>query len=350
MTQTKVNLLPNERSKSQSIKRAFTEPGDDQSTKKTKGSGDGEEDVDYGEIDAESPPSQQAVDANSPENEPAPDKDAVADIERSRIHAALESWCRSNVSVEEGDAEGDDRVAALAEVGMLLVFEQEKYPDAEAMRAELEDIGSIIGGDQVVKKYINFLLSLQNQLKKSKAMADRQHRQHQFSRPGHQQMMYPMHPMPFPMMMHPPNPNMFGHPQMYPQPPFGMMGPHPPGPRGNMTLNATGEMSAVQKQKEKERKRKEILHECTEHLKALLERVSKASSPEEKAKIFELIDKVKKRIDSLRETHPSAPAASAGSKPAPSAGKAGIRGYYSNQYVNPSLAPTGDATHEEGSQ
>ena len=139
-----------------------------------------------------------------------------------------------------------------------------------------------------------------------------------------------------PMMMHHPgNHHMYGHqmpmymaPHGFPMAPPQHMGP----PRGNLTLNATGEMTALQKQKEKERKRKEILAECTEHLKALLERVTKSSDAAEKAKIYELIDKVKKRIDSLKEfTPPSVPV-----QRGPQA-KGPIRGYYGNQYVNPSL-------------
>jgi hypothetical protein len=91
-------------------------------------------------------------------------------------------------------------------------------------------------------------------------------------------------------------------------------------------------MTAFQKQKEKERKRKEILAECTEHLKALLERVTKSTDAAEKAKIYELIDKVKKRIDSLKEVSPPSAPSQKGSF-----GKGPIRGYYGNQYVNPNL-------------
>jgi hypothetical protein len=101
--------------------------------------------------------------------------------------------------------------------------------------------------------------------------------------------------------------------------------------RGNMTLNATGEMTAVEKHREKERKRKEILAECTEHLKALLERVTKSTDPNEKAKIYELIDKVKKRIESLKEATP----APAPAKAPPTKGP--IRGYFGNQYINPKI-------------
>jgi hypothetical protein len=337
---TKVNLQPSDRDIGLTNKRGLIGKADPKDTKRTRTESDDEEAVDYGSVEGDVNELPAPLGVGAVPNDPQPDTIIEEDGERVRIHNSLESWCRSNVTVDEGDVEGDDRVAALAEVGMLLVFDQEKYPDATSMRAELEDIGSIIGGDQVVKKYINFLLSLQNQLKKYRIMAvrDKQHQQFVHNLQMQQQHQQQQHHAHFPMMMPHPPPMYHG--------PFGMMmQPPPPGPRGNMTLNATGEMSVVQKQKEKERKRKEILNECTGHLKALLERVSKTTTPEEKAKIFELIDKVKKRIDSLRDTPPPNPSVPA--KPIQTVPKAGIRGFFGNQYVNPNLVEKSNDTTEQ---
>ena len=276
--------------------------------------------VDYGDVDV-------SLASTVPGSAPATSGDNVQitashDIdEKLRITKALQSWCRNNIVMEAGDVDGDDRVSALAEVGLLLVFEQAKYPDAPSMKIELEDIGSIIGGDDVVKKYINFILSLQNQLKKVKYQAERQMRHH------HHQQQPPFQPMahyPYqggvmaqggPVFYQQMNP-MFAHPMQHHAPPMNV---------GNRTLNTTGEMTAVQKQRERERKRKEILAECTEHMKALLERVTRSTDTTEKAKIYELIDKVKKRIDSLKEV------------PAPTQKPSNSRGYFGNQYVNPNL-------------
>lgn len=274
--------------------------------------------------------------------------------EKARITRALESWCNNNIAMDKDDPDANDRVAALAEVGLLLVFDLEKYPNADSMRSELQDIGSIIGGDLVVTRYINFILSLQNQLKKTRAQAERHMRQQQ-----HMMGQFPGGPFPFPhpggmmpMMMHPSGQPMFVPGQQMPM----FMGGHgfpmqqPMGSqqlgRGNLTFNATGEMTAVQKQREKEKKRKEILAECTEHLKALLERAMKTTDSGEKAKIYELIDKVKKRIESLKEVVPSPPAPSKAAAP-----KGPVRGYYSNQYINPKLLEQQKTdAHTEGEQ
>ena len=309
-------------------------------TKRGRPTQDDEDAVDYGEEGVHGEESQPV--ATDPEqavsSEPTPSPE---DQEKLRITRALESWCRNNIGAEESDPDAADRVAALAEVGLLLVFDLEKYPNADSMRSELQDIGSIIGGDLVVTRYINFILSLQNQLKKTRAQAERQFRQH------HQMMgHFPGGPFPFPhpggmmpMMMHPSGHSMFVPGQQMPMfmggPGFPMVQPamnQQPGGRGNMTLNATGEMTAVQKQREKERKRKEILAECTEHLKALLERATKTTDAGEKSKIYELIDKVKKRIESLKEAVPAPVSVSKAPPP-----KGPVRGYYSNQYINPKL-------------
>jgi hypothetical protein len=287
--------------------------------------------VDYGEGQSDSP----SQPATMPEQLPTQGQVQLSpeEEERARITKALESWCNNNIAKEKDDPDLAERVSALAEVGLLLVFDLEKYNSADTMRTELEDIGSIIGGEQVVTRYINFILSLQNQLKKTRALAERQLRQHQqmiqqvpFAPPH-------FHQMPMQMMGHPGVPPMFmqgaPHPMYMAQHGFPPQG-HVPA-RGNMTLNATGEMTAVEKHREKERKRKEILAECTEHLKALLERVTKSTDPSEKAKIYELIDKVKKRIESLKEVAPAPVPAKA---PAP---KGPIRGYFGNQYINPKL-------------
>jgi hypothetical protein len=300
-----------------------------------------EDAVDYGE----EPQSERAeVTANSEESgvtQSRPPMSTPGEDEKHRIMKALESWCTNNIAKDKDDPESDERVTALAEVGLLLVFEHEKYPNAESMRTELEDIGSIIGGEQVVTRYINFILSLQNQLKKTRMQAERHFRQQQQQHmmqqfPGHTGFQFPPHGM-MPVMMHPggpmfvPQQGMFlsthGFPGQVPGPHGSQHAGH-----GNMTLNATGEMSEVQKRKEKERKRKEILAECTEHLKALLERATKTSDPPEKAKIYELIDKVKKRIDSLKEV----PASQQMALPKQST-KGPIRGYFGNQYINPQL-------------
>lgn len=319
-----------------------------------------EEAVDYGEEHPITDSSTTAVKKEVPITPTETAPISQEQEEKIRITKALESWCRNNISMEKDDPDANDRIAALAEVALLLVLEYEKYPNSDSMRTELEDIGSIIGGEQVVTRYINFILSLQNQLKKTRAQAERslrQQQQHMAQQFAHTSAQFPFgHPGGMiPMMMHP-----GGHHPMYVpghQMPM-YMGSHGfpvgppqgiPPPRGNLTLNATGEMTALQKQKEKERKRKEILAECTEHLKALLERVTRSTDAAEKAKIYELIDKVKKRIDSLKEvTPPSAPSQKT------SHAKGPIRGYYGNQYVNPSLLAqqggTNDPSHAVGEQ
>ncbi len=296
--------------------------------------------VDYGEEQAGSLSESHVQVDQVVHSHPTP-QTSPEEEEKTRVTRLLESWCKNNISKDSGDDDANERISTLAEVGLLLVLDFEKYNSADSMRSELEDIGSIIGGEQVVTRYINFILSLQNQLKKMRVQAERQlrHQQHIIQQvplvPG------PFHPLPqftghgMPMLAHP-----GGHPHQM----FGPGGPHPmyvgtpgfpvhpPAPaRGNMTLNATGELTAVEKQREKERKRKEILAECTEHLKALLERVTKSHDPAEKAKIYELIDKVKKRIESLKEISPSTLPAKA------AATKGSIRGYYGNQYVNPKI-------------
>lgn len=343
MVRKRVNAQANDGGESSTSKRQKEEDIHVDHSKRDRRQADDEEAVDYGEeqpvIESTIPAPPQ--EASTPVTETIPV--TQEDEEKSRITRALESWCRNNISMEKDDPDANDRVAALAEVALLLVLEYEKYPNADSMRAELEDIGSVIGGDQVVTRYINFILSLQNQLKKTRAQAERnmrqqQHMNHQFvGHPGNQFAFGHHQGGMIPMMMHPGGQPMYipGHQvPMY-------MGPHgfpmaPPQqltqPRGNLTLNATGEMTALQKQKEKERKRKEILAECTEHLKALLERVTKSTDAAEKAKIYELIDKVKKRIDSLKEVSPPSAPSQKGSF-----GKGPIRGYYGNQYVNPNL-------------
>ena len=341
----KVNLQPNENSRNAATKRKPDADQDETMTKKGRHAQEDEDAVDYGQEESHSQ-SNPTVSADQPMGDNVVPHMSPEEADRARITKALESWCRNNIAMEKDDPDADDRVGALAEVGLLLVFEHEKYPNAESMRAELEDIGSIIGGEQVVTRYINFILSLQNQMKKTKMQAERQMRHHQQMMHNQQQFHPAAQNFPFPhpggmMMMHP-----GGGPAMF-MPPHPMyMGPHgfpmqqmqqPPHqapPRGNMTLNTTGEMTAVQKQREKERKRKEILAECTEHLKALLERTTKTTDPTEKAKIYELIDKVKKRIDSLKEAPPAQPATAA----KPAGPKGPIRGYFGNQYVNPKLA------------
>lgn len=351
----KVNLQPKEASKSTGAKRRRDEEtGNLDAEGVVECSLEQEVAVDYsnedhtiaeGAIDSSR---ERSIDA---ESTPA----SLEESDHVRMTKALESWCRNNILLEKGDSDANERVTALAEVGLLLVFEQTKYPDAASMAVELEDIGSIIGGDVVVKKYINFILSLQNQLKKAKLQADRQQRHHHPSHGPRQQhfhsgghFAFPPHGGLMPMMGHPNGPMFYQqqpmflghHPQMMPLQQLAHAGPSGVGgPRGNMTLNTTGEMTAVQKQREKERKRKEILGECTEHLKALLERAGKASDQAEKAMIFDLIDKVKRRIDSLKEI-PQAKQMSARA-PAPNGQ---IRGYYGNQYVNPNVAAGNPST------
>ena len=332
----KVNLQPNESTRALEGKRTSDNEGSSTRNKRAKHTEAEDDVVDYGEEQPEMTSQTPAMGGAQPSSVPVSQL-SPEEEERMRITKALESWCNNNIAKEQDDPDVADRVAALAEVGLLLVFDLEKYNSADSMRSELEDIGSIIGGDIVVTRYINFILSLQNQLKKTRAQAERQHRQHHMMQqmpfgPGHFHPMGQFPPGMMPMMGHP------GGPMFMPGAPHGMFMGNPgfpapgPGPaRGNMTLNATGEMTAVEKQREKERKRKEILAECTEHLKALLERVTKASDPAEKAKIYELIDKVKKRIESLKEATP-APAA-----PKPAAPKPNVRGYYGNQYINPKL-------------
>lgn len=335
----KVVLQPNEASSGTSMKSQSVEKGVTQTHQKRARHHEDEHDVDYGEENqtSQSQAVEQVVSETQPD-QPIPVSPEAE--ERLRISKALESWCNNNISKDSDDGDVAERVAALAEVGQLLVFDMEKYPNAETMRVELQDIGSIIGGDVVVTRFINFILSLQNQLKKTRAQAERQMRQqqmmHQAHFPpsmGHGFQQFPAGMMP--MMMHP-----GGQPMFVPGGPGMFMGPHGfpiPAPagsgssRGNMTLNATGEMTAVEKQREKERKRKEILAECTEHLKALLERVTKTTDAAEKSKIYELIDKVKKRIESLKEVTPPQQTARA---PVP---KGPVRGYYGNQYINPKL-------------
>ena len=289
--------------------------------------------VDYGEERSQSQSHSDAAVAPDQVVCEAPAQVSPEEEERARISKALESWCNNNISKDGNEPDVAERVSALAEVGLLLVLDLEKYNNAESMRSELEDIGSIIGGELVVTRYINFILSLQNQLKKTRALAERQFRQHH-----HMMQQAPFaagqfHPYNMPMMAHPGGATMFmqaAHHPMY-IPPHGFGGPPPASARGNMTLNATGEMTAVEKQREKERKRKEILAECTEHLKALLERVTKSTDPSEKAKIYELIDKVKNRIESLKEVNPNVQPAK------PHVPKDPSRGYFGNRYINPKL-------------
>lgn len=333
----KVNLQPNETSKAAEGRNRSDNEAPSTRQKRAKREEAEDDVVDYGEEHTEHSSPKPSTTETQPSHQAPTSQLSPEEEERSRITKALESWCNNNIAKEKDDPDVADRVAALAEVGLLLVFDLEKYNSAESMRSELEDIGSIIGGELVVTRYINFILSLQNQLKKTRAIAERQHRQQHMV----QQMpfggahFHPMGHVPhgmMPMMGHP------GGPMFMPGMPHPMYMGNPafPGPgaglaRGNMTLNATGEMTAVEKQREKERKRKEILAECTEHLKALLERVTKATDPAEKAKIYELIDKVKKRIESLKEVTPAP--AHPKAQPAKGAG----RGYYGNQYINPKL-------------
>ena len=331
----KVILQPNDASAGYVSKRKSDEDMKSHHNKRSRHDENDDEDaVDYGEVD-HSGEQKADTQGDTVVNEVAHTPMSAEEEERNRIAKALESWCNNNISKESEDGDVAERVAALAEVGQLLVFDMEKYPNADSMRSELEDIGSIIGGDVVVTRFINFILSLQNQLKKTRALAERHLRQQQMM---HQAQFAGAHPHGFqgftmPMMIQPGGQHMFvpGGPGMY----MGQQGfpvPHGAGARGNMTLNATGEMTAVERQREKERKRKEILAECTEHLKALLERVTKTTDASDKAKIYELIDKVKKRIESLKEVTP--PVAPVMKAPAP---KGPIRGYYGNQYVNPKL-------------
>lgn len=347
----KVNLKPNENSRQSASKR---KSNDNEGQEQKRSRIEDEDVVDYGEdepqVPTETAPTSEKVPQEAQQAQMTPEE-----AERLRITSQLERWCRNNISSDKDDPEAEDRVAALAEVGLLLVLEIEKYPNADSMRTELADIGSIIGGDQIVTRYINFILSLQNQLKKNRVIAERQMRQQQ--QMMQQAFAFPHHGM-MPMMIHPGGPHMFvPHHQMYmalnggfPMPAAGGQ-PVPGQGRGNMTFSATGELTEAQKRREKERKRKEILAECTEHLKALLERVTKTTDQTEKAKIYELIDKVKKRIESLKEA-PAAPPAAVYKANAP---KGPIRGYYGNQYVNPQLlekqrAESQQAAPQEGTQ
>jgi hypothetical protein len=332
----KVNLQPNDSTKAADARKGSDSEASSIRQKRFK-QADAEDDVvDYGEERTEHT-SQPAAPSEAQPNAERTVQLSPEEEERVKITKALESWCNNNIAKEKDDPDVADRVAALAEVGLLLVFDLEKYNSADSMRSELEDIGSIIGGELVVTRYINFILSLQNQLKKTRAIAERQHRQHHMM----QQMPFPgahFHPMGghvphvmMPMMGHPGGPMfMPGHHPMYTGNPA-FAGPGHAPARGNMTLNTTGEMTAIEKQREKERKRKDILRECTDHLKALLERSTKSTDQAEKAKIFELIDKVKKRIESLKEVTPQ-PA-----HPKAQPAKGANRGYYGNQYINPKL-------------
>ena len=78
-------------------------------------------------------------------------------------------------------------------------------------------------------------------------------------------------------------------------------------------------MASIPRKKESEfeMKKNQILAECTEHLKALIEKASKASDPKEKATILELIKKVKARMDSLKSTAVPAGSPPTGSSRAP---------------------------------
>ena len=220
------------------------------------------------------------------------------DDQRNRIIDALKGWCRSNITSDgDDDSEVAERSEALAEVGMLLVFEHEKYGDSSAMKAELADIESIIGGDQVVTKFINFLLSLQNQVKKAQAIAAAKEAKRNSLVPAQQIPLASMSSVP--MHMRP-----AAQPVLYTKPfnPHAQSWQNQSQPHQSYSAYSANSMNPVPKKKESEfeMKKNQILAECTEHLKLLIEKASKASDPKEKATILELIKKVKSRMDSLK--------------------------------------------------
>lgn len=233
-------------------------------------------------------------------------RNEVDDLQRGRILEALKGWCRSNITADgSDDSDVSERSEALAEVGMLLVFEYEKYPDSNAMRAELADIESIIGGENVVTKFVNFLLSLQNQVKKSHAIAVARDAKKNAQTQAAQRPVIPMSTIP--MHLRPAaQPVLFSRPV-----PNGQPWPIHPQQHATLPQYTPNQMGAPRKREtEFEIKRNQILAECTEHLKTLIEKASKASDPKEKAKILELIKKVKSRMESMKST--SSPAHNTG--------------------------------------
>lgn len=288
-------------------KHGILEGKNDDSTKRAKAPHeDGNTDqvdatVDYDEsADAQYGEAQESTPSTA-DNSSA--RDGGEEEQRKRILAALNGWCTSNITADgEDDSDVSERSEALAEVGMLLVFEYEKYIDANAMRSELADIESIIGGDQVVTKFINFLLSLQNQIKKAHAIAAardaKKNAQNNLSqRPIISMSTVPMHLRPAAQ------PVLFSKPVTSGQswPSHSQHHPSFPPYTSNVMIP-----TARKKESEFEIRKNQILAECTEHLKALIEKASKASDPKEKATFLELIKKVKGRMDSLKSTPSSA--------------------------------------------
>ena len=245
-------------------------------------------------------------------HEATPSQDKGDEDQRNRILEALKGWCRSNITPDgEDDSDISERSEALAEVGMLLVFEYEKYQDANAMRSELSDIASIIGGEHVVTKFVNFLLSLQNQVKKAHAIAAARTAKKNVQISANQRPIVPVSTIP--MHLRPAaQPVLFSKPVM-----AGQAWPiHPQQLQTMPQYNQNHSMPAPRKREsEFEIKRNQILAECTEHLKTLIEKASKASDPKEKATILELIMKVKGRMESLKSTSPPSGAVHGGSKP-----------------------------------
>ena len=220
--------------------------------------------------------------------------------QRNRILAALKAWCGANITADD-DEDGDitERSDALAEVGMLLVFEFDKYSDSSAMKSELSDIESIIGGDQVVMKFINFLLSLQNQVKKANAIAAAKEARKSAAVPNQPKPTIPISTVP--MHLRPAaQPVIFSRPVDAGQPWPGVSQPH----QGFANFAPHAMQATPRKQEsEYEVKKRQILAECTEHLKTLIEKGSKATNPQEKATILELIKKVKARMESLKSAN-----------------------------------------------
>jgi len=237
------------------------------------------------------------------------------DEQKSRITSALNNWCKSNIVASDEDADDvNERSEALAEVGMLLVFEYEKYPDAVSLRAELQDIESIIGGESIVTKFVNFLLSLQNQIKKANAIAAaKENKLRAAATAQTQPAPIPTGPS-IPMQFRPAAQPVIFHPQMWQQqqPMFQTSGGFPPRQAqsypGNMIAQAPHRRGIQKVESEYEIKKNQILGECTEHLKVLIEKASKATDPKEKAAVLELIKKVKARMESLKTEGASPPA------------------------------------------
>jgi hypothetical protein len=251
-----------------------------------------------------------ALSGNLTSKEHEPIREGGLDDQRTRILEALRGWCRSNITPDgDDDSEVAERSEALAEVGMLLVFEHEKYGDSSSMKAELADIESIIGGDHVVTKFINFLLSLQNQVKKAQAIAAAKEAKKSAPVPAQQTPVGPMSSIP--MHLRPAaQPVLFTKPfNPHAQPWQNQGQPHQSFP--GYSSHSIGTVTK-KKESEFEMKKNQILAECTEHLKVLIEKGSKASDPKEKATILELIKKVKSRMDSLKNASGSSVSGSPG--------------------------------------